>query len=83
MICIDDGILRAHLDDELVGAELAEVTEHLASCEDCRARFGKLAAARVQTEEVLGMLVPADNVAIELAMAYAQFANQFAADRER
>jgi Putative zinc-finger len=83
MTCIDDGILRAHLDSELAGAELAEVTEHLASCGDCRAHFEKLAAARVQTEEVLGMLVPADNVAIEPAMAYAQFANQFAADRER
>src|SRR5258708_9143433 len=83
MTCIDDGILRAHLDGELAGAELAEVTEHLASCGDCRARFENLAAARVQTEEVLGMLAPADNVAINPAMAYAQFTNQFAADPER
>jgi hypothetical protein len=83
MTCIDDGILRAHLDGELAGSELAEVTEHLASCGDCRARFEKLAAARVQTEEVLGMLAPVDNVAINPAMAYAQFTNQFSADRER
>ncbi len=83
MTCIDDGILRAHLDGELAGAELAEVTEHLASCGDCRARFEKVAAARVQTKEVLGMLTPADNVAINPAMAYAQFTNQFAADPER
>ena len=83
MNCIHDGILRQHLDGELAGAELAEVTEHLASCGDCYSRFEKLAAARVQTEEVLGLLAPADNVAINPAMAYAQFTNQFAADRER
>jgi hypothetical protein len=83
MTCIDDGILRAHLDGELGGAELAEVTEHLVACGDCRARFEKLAATRVQTDEVLDMLAPADNVAINPAMAYAQFTNQFAADRER
>jgi len=28
MTCIDDGILRAHLDGELAGADLQEVTEH-------------------------------------------------------
>src|SRR5438552_2788726 len=82
MNCIHDGILRQHLDGELAGAELVEVTDHLASCADCCARFEKLAAARAQTEEVLGMLAPADNVAINPAMAYAQFTNQFAADRE-
>ncbi len=81
MNCIHDGILRQHLDGELAGAELVEVTDHLASCADCCARFEKLAAARAQTEEVLGMLAPADNVAINPAMAYAQFTNQFAADR--
>src|SRR5947208_3029829 len=83
MNCIHDGILRQHLDGELAGAELVEVTDHLASCADCCARFEKLAAARAQTEEVLGMLAPADNVAINPAMAYAQFTNQFVADRER
>src|SRR6266550_6300928 len=82
MNCIHDGILRQHLDGELAGAELVEVTDHLASCADCCARFEKLAAARAQTEELLGMLAPADNVAFNPAMAYAQFTNQFAADRE-
>ena len=36
MNCIHDGILRQHLDGELAGAELVEVTDHLASCADCR-----------------------------------------------
>jgi putative zinc finger protein len=83
MTCIDDGSLRLYLDGELAGAELGEVTEHLASCADCLARLEKVRAARAQTEEVLAMLVPAaDDVAINPGMAYAQFTSQFAADRE-
>jgi len=83
MTCIDAGNLRRHLDGELAGAQLAEVTAHLASCADCLARSEKLGAARAQTEELLATLVPAaDNVVINSATAYAQFADQFAADRK-
>jgi hypothetical protein len=83
MTCIHDGNLRRHLDCELADAELAEVTAHLASCAGCRARFEKLGTARARTEEVLATLAPAaENVVINPAAAYAQFANQFAADRE-
>jgi hypothetical protein len=82
MTCIHDGNLRRHLDRELADAELAEVTAHLASCAGCRARFEKLGTARARTEEVLATLAPAADVVINPAAAYAQFANQFAADRE-
>ena len=83
MTCIHDGNLRLYLDGELAGAELAEITEHLASCADCLARLEKVRAARAQTEAVLATLAPAaDDVAINPAMAYAQFTTQFAADRE-
>ena len=82
MTCIHDGNLRRHLDGELADAELAEVTVHLASCAGCRARFEKLGTARARTEEVLATLAPAADVVINPAAAYAQFANQFAADRE-
>jgi len=83
MTCIQDGNLRLYLDGELAGTELAEVTEHLASCADCLARLEKIRAARAQTEAVLAMLAPAaDDVAINPAMAYAQFTSQFTADRE-
>ena len=83
MTCIDNGNLRRHLDGQLAGVEVAEVTAHLASCADCRARLAELGTARAQTEEMLAMLAPAaDNVVINPATAYAQFANQFAADRE-
>ena len=38
MTCIHDGSLRAHLDGELDGVELADVSQHLKSCVECRAR---------------------------------------------
>ena len=83
MTCIHDGNLRLHLNGELAGAELVEVTAHLASCADCRARFGKLSTASAQTEELLATLAPAaDDPGINPATAYAEFINQFAADRE-
>jgi hypothetical protein len=83
MTCIHDGNLRLYLDGEVAGAELAEVTEHLASCADCRARLEKVRVARAQTEAVLATLDPADDFSINSAMAYVQFTSQFAADREQ
>jgi len=84
MTCIDDGILRAHLDGQLAGAELVGVTEHLISCTDCRACFEKLRAESARMQDLLATLAPAaDSITINPAMAYAQFTNQFAADHER
>ena len=78
MTCIHDGILRAHMDGELSGAELAGVTEHLVSCAHCRDLFEKLRAERTQTENLLATLAPAaDSIAINSAIAYAQFNRQF------
>lgn len=78
MSCIHDGILRAHLDGELAGAELAVVSQHLASCADCRARFERLRAETARMEDLLMTLTPAaDSVTINPAVAYAQFTNQF------
>jgi len=83
MSCIHDGNLRQYLDGELAGAELAEITEHLASCPDCVGQLENLRVARAETESVVGTLAPAaEDVAINPAMAYAQFASQFADDRE-
>lgn len=81
---IDDGILRAHLDDELSGTELAELSQHLASCADCRARVEKLSAERAQTGDLLTALAPAGDVtAINPAVAYSQFRSQFGTSDER
>jgi TonB family protein len=36
MICLDEGILRAHLDGELTEYEMLSVARHLSLCDDCR-----------------------------------------------
>jgi len=78
MTCIHDGSLRAHLDSELDGVELAEVSEHLKACAECRARLGTLSAERTHTQSLLANLAPVpDRVAVNPAMAYAQFRNRF------
>jgi len=78
MTCINDGILRAHLDGQLTGAELIGVTEHLISCTDCRACFEKLRAESAQMQDLLATLAPvADSITINPAMAYAQFDDQY------
>jgi len=78
MTCFDDGILRARLDGELAGTELAEVDQHLASCADCRVRFEKLSAETASARDLLATLAPADNdTALDPAAAHAHFRSRF------
>jgi hypothetical protein len=78
MTCIDDGMLRAHVDGERSEAEPAQVNEHLASCANCRARFEKLRADSLRTGDLLGTLASAaSDTAVVPAVAYAQFHSQF------
>jgi Putative zinc-finger len=78
MTCIDDGTLRARLDGELAGAELAEVNQHLSSCADCRARLEKLGTETAHVEGLLTTLAPSEeSPAINPAVAYAEFSSRF------
>ncbi len=78
MTCFDDGILRARLDGELAGTELAEVDQHLASCADCRVRFEKLSTETANARDLLATLAPAGNdTALNPAAAYAHFRSQY------
>ena len=78
MTCFDDGILRARLDGELAGTELAEVDQHLASCADCRVRFEKLSAETASARDLLATLAPAGNdTRLKTTAAYAHFRSQF------
>lgn len=84
MTCIDDGILRAHADGELGGAELEDVNQHLASCGTCRTRLETLSAEAAHAGDLLVALNPAkDDVAINPAMAYARFSSRFGPAEER
>ena len=84
MTCIDDGSLRAHLDGELSGAELAQANEHLASCGQCRTRVERLSAETLRTGNLLGTLAPpaGDDMA-RSELAYAQFRSQSENAEER
>ena len=82
MTCIHDEVLRAHLDGELPDTELGG--QHLAACADCRARFEKLRAATLRTENLLAILAPAaDKFTINPGEAYEQFSNSFGTADER
>lgn len=78
MTCIENSTLRAHVDGELTGAELAEVNQHLSSCPECRARLEKLTAEAAQTKNLLSTLASsAADASVNPAVAYAQFSSQF------
>lgn len=83
MTCIDDGMLRAHLDGEWSEAKPAHVDEHLASCAHCRTRFEKLRADSLRTGDLVGTLASASSDAVVIpAVAYVQFRSQFEDDVE-
>ena len=44
MICLDEGILRAHLDGELTQYETLSVNRHLSLCDHCRHSYEAIAA---------------------------------------
>lgn len=44
MICLDEGILRAHLDGELTEYETLSVNRHLSLCDHCRDSYEAIAA---------------------------------------
>lgn len=81
MNCIHDGILRARLDGELAEGELAEVNQHLAVCNDCRARFEKIKREGARTEGLLALLAPSEEgPTTNTASAYARFNSRRASD---
>jgi hypothetical protein len=81
MTCIDDGMLRARLDGELTGAELAEVNQHLSSCADCRTRMDRVSSEMSRTQNMMANLPsPVDDAPINPAVAYAHFTSQFGSD---
>jgi hypothetical protein len=56
MIHIDDGVLRAFLDDELPSSEAAAIRTHVLDCGACRARRDELGRAADVVASALGLL---------------------------
>lgn len=58
MICLDEGILRAHLDGELTEYETLSVERHLSLCDPCRRDFEAIATRRQGINTLLAELSP-------------------------
>lgn len=58
MICLDEGILRAHLDGELSEYETLSVNRHLSLCDQCRRDYDTVAARYQGISALLGELSP-------------------------
>ena len=76
MTCLNDGILRARLDDQLGGSELEAVNRHLAVCADCRSLFEGLSTETARTQDLLESLASGESEPIPAA-AYVKFMAQF------
>jgi hypothetical protein len=81
MICPNDGMLRARLDNELTSKELEQVNQHLASCTQCRSQMDKLASDAARVHESLSTLTPRrEQLPVDAISAYAGFRNQVTAE---
>ncbi|NNK62930.1 MAG: anti-sigma factor, partial [Gemmatimonadetes bacterium] len=56
MIHIDDGVLRAYLDDELPSSEAAAIRSHVLDCPACTARRNELGDAAGVVSSALALL---------------------------
>jgi TonB family protein len=58
MICLDEGILRAHLDGELTRYETLSVQRHLSLCDQCRHHYETIVARAQSLTSMLADLSP-------------------------
>ncbi len=58
MICLDEGILRAHLDNELTEYETLSVNRHLSLCDDCRHSYEAIVARSHSLNSLFADLSP-------------------------
>src|SRR4030088_2692651 len=81
MICPNDGMLRARLDNELTSTELEQLNQHLASCTQCRSEMDRLTSDAARVHKSLTTLTPRrEQLPVDATSAYADFRNQLAAE---
>jgi hypothetical protein len=83
MICPHDGMLRAYIDNELIGVQLEQIKQHVASCAACRGRMGELANHATRVHGSLATLTQrTEPVSVDAISAYAAFRNEAAAEQQ-
>lgn len=77
MICLDEGILREHLDGELPREQAMSVEHHLAQCEECREQIEVIKSRSQMINALFAELSPASSEirqdAFVARRAFAQF----------
>ncbi len=61
MICLDEGILRAHLDGELTEYETLSVNRHMSLCDHCRHSYEAIATRSHSLNSLFADLSPLSN----------------------
>jgi TonB family protein len=86
MICLDEGILRAHLDGELTQYETLSVNRHLSLCNHCRRSYEALVARTQSLNSLFADLSPLSNElrtdAFAAQCAFTRFKAQYEVDFE-
>ncbi len=84
MICLDEGILRAHLDGELTEYETLSVNRHLSLCGACRHNYEAIAARSRSLNSLFADLSPLSNElrtdAFAAQCAFTRFKAQYEVD---
>jgi TonB family protein len=77
MICLDEGILREHLDGELPREQALAAERHVARCAECRGRAEEMRARSLKTGALFAALSPIPGEirvdSLAAARAYARF----------
>lgn len=84
MICLDEGILRAHLDGELSEYETLSVNRHLSLCDACRRDYETITARTQGLSALFGELSPLSHElrtdAFAAQWAFTRFKAQYEVD---
>lgn len=84
MICLDEGILRAHLDGELTEYETLSVARHLGLCEACHHEYETLVARQQNVQMLMDELSPLSHElrtdAFAAQCAFTRFRAQYEVD---
>lgn len=81
MVCIDEGQLRAYLDDELTPAHQAEVARHLTACPACDTQLATLRQTAAAVTTTLATWLPEQEMTATAAEPRAAL-SRFAARRQ-
>src|SRR3954451_9102230 len=80
MNCLNEGVLRAALDGELVKEEADRIHQHVRGCANCIRLSEEVSENAKRIRDLLGAVAPnAQGSAIDVRSAYARYRDRFGA----